>query len=460
MNQLLTTKSARLGALLACLPAACVATPAGTTTQRFHEIPIGAREAEVEALLGAPLLRYVSAETPLPATVDAWYLPPPPLGPVDSPWGPGSIVVTYGSDGRVVGKRLNPHVRDAEPAATPPTTSKASNDRLAAPPARLSFETVRSILEDSAGNFWFGSWNQGVCRYDGKQLTYFTKADGLSDDQVRSIHEDQHGAVWFECAVGISGFDGQRLVQPAARNHAAKHDWQLRPGDLWFKEDGAVGVRQLEGQPGAYRYDGATFTFLAYPMVVGQAEPAVLATTGISQAASGRVWFATYGAVFGYDGTNFTVLDEPRLGLDARSGRLHVRCVHEDRKGRLWIGNNGIGVLLYENGVTTQFTQAMGLGKMGMHGDRQFPLPGDVTDGSPTLHRVFSIGEDRDGHIWFGTIDHGAWRYDGTALRQFTAADGLTSPSIFAIYTDRRGDLWLAGNGVFRWNGASFDRVF
>lgn len=60
----------------------------------------------------------------------------------------------------------------------------------------------------------------------------------------------------------------------------------------------------------------------------------------------------------------------------------------------------------------------------------------------------------------FGTIDHGAWRYDGTSLRHFTAADGLTSPNIFAIYTDRRGDLWLAGSGVFRWNGATFDRVF
>jgi hypothetical protein len=27
------------------------------------------------------------------------------------------------------------------------------------------------------------------------------------------------------------------------------------------------------------------------------------------------------------------------------------------------------------------------------------------------------------------------------------------------IYTDRHGDLWLAGNGVFKFNGASFDRI-
>lgn len=70
-------------------------------------------------------------------------------------------------------------------------------------------------------------------------------------------------------------------------------------------------MSQLEGQPGAYRYDGTTFTFYAYPTAVGQAEASAYATTGISKAASGRVWFATYEAVFGFDGTNFTVLDGP-----------------------------------------------------------------------------------------------------------------------------------------------------
>jgi hypothetical protein len=28
------------------------------------------------------------------------------------------------------------------------------------------------------------------------------------------------------------------------------------------------------------------------------------------------------------------------------------------------------------------------------------------------------------------------------------------------IYTDRRGDLWVTGNGVFRFDGVNFDRRF
>ncbi|HEX6886088.1 MAG TPA: two-component regulator propeller domain-containing protein [Planctomycetota bacterium] len=318
---------------------------------------------------------------------------------------------------------------------------------------------MRSILQDSRGNFWFGSWNEGVCRFDGETLTYFTSEDGLSDDQIRSIHEDRRGVVWFEGGSGISGFDGGRIFTPILRNYASQDDWQLAPGDLWFKEDGGVGATELEGQPGVYRYDGETFTYLPYPAPADRAEASAYATTGMARGKSGRLWFATYTAVFGYDGESFTILDDESLGLDERTGRLHVRCVLEDRQGRLWIGNNGIGVLLWDGHTTTRFTQEHGLGKLGPHGGRTTPQPGDVTDGSPTLHRVFSLGEDRAGNIWFGTVEHGAWRYDGQSLRNYTAADGLTTRDVMAIYTDRQGDLWLAGNGVFRFNGTSFDRV-
>ncbi len=338
-------------------------------------------------------------------------------------------------------------------------TRSELNDSGIGPPARLRFETVRSILEDSKGNYWFGSWNEGVCRFDGKSFTYFTMEDGLTDNQIRSIHEDRNGVVWFEGGFGISGFDGERIITPTHRNYSSKDDWQLGTGDLWFKEDGGLGPTDLEAQPGVYRYDGKSFTYLAYPVPADRTPVSAYATTGIAKGKSGRLWFATYTAVFGYDGESFTIIDDKSLGLNEGTGWLHVRCVLEDSKGRLWIGNNGIGVILRDGHAATQFTQEKGLGKLGPHGGRAMPQPGDVTDGSPSLHRVFSIGEDRAGNIWFGTVEHGAWRYDGKSLRNYTAEDGLTSKDIMGIYTDRHGDLWLAGNGVFKFNGASFDRI-
>ncbi|MBY0457599.1 MAG: hypothetical protein K2V38_09700, partial [Gemmataceae bacterium] len=69
----------------------------------------------------------------------------------------------------------------------PEVTTSELKDRAIAAPALLRFEAVRSILEDSKGNFWFGSWKEGVCRFDGESFTYFTMEDGLSDNQIRSI---------------------------------------------------------------------------------------------------------------------------------------------------------------------------------------------------------------------------------------------------------------------------------
>jgi ligand-binding sensor domain-containing protein len=338
-------------------------------------------------------------------------------------------------------------------------TRSEQNDSAIGPSTRLRFKTVRSILQDSEGNYWFGSWNEGVARLDGDSLTYFTVEDGLSHNQIRSIHEDQNGVIWFEGGVGISGFDGEKIITPTNRDYTSRDDWQLSPGDLWFKEDGMYQATETEARPGVYRYDGETFTYLAYPVPEDRGRVGAYGTTGIARGRGGRLWFATYDAVFGYDGQSFTVINDESLGHNESTGRLHVRSVLEDSKGRLWIGNNGIGVILHDGRTATQFTQEKGLGFLGPHGGRTVPLPGDVTDGSPTLHRVFSIGEDRAGNIWFGTVESGAWRYDGRSLRNYTAKDGLTSKDIFGIYTDRNGDLWLTGNGVFKFNGTSFDRI-
>ncbi len=142
-------------------------------------------------------------------------------------------------------------------------------------------------------------------------------------------------------------------------------------------------------------------------------------------------WFGTYAAVIGYDGESFTIIDNESLGLvpskTSDAGGVHIRCVFEDSKGNLWIGNNGIGVILHDGDTAINFTEEHGLGKR------------DASDESASLHRVFSIGEDRAGNIWFGTAAQGAWRYDGKSLRNFTAEDGLTSKGVMAIYKDTHG---------------------
>ncbi len=309
---------------------------------------------------------------------------------------------------------------------------------------------VRSILEDSKGNIWFGSYNEGVCLLHNGELRYFTTENGLSNNQVRSIYEDKNGIIWFECGRGLSTYDGKEITTYRERNYNAKNEWKLNESDLWFKGDETTGYNKLEGNPGVYQFDGKKLSYRTFPVKVKSGlENTYSISTPFVKSKSGSLWFGTYGAVIGYNGSDFKILDNEYLGLNEQTGFLHIRSIIEDSKGNLWIGNNGIGVLKYDGKETINFTAQQKLKKEDTKGN--------------SLERIFSIGEDASGNIWFGTVEFGAWRYDGNTVKNFTQADGLESKFIWIIHKSKQGELWLGGtdpSGVYRFNGRSFERIY
>lgn len=100
---------------------ACQATGPLRVRDVFDRITPGMSCAEVEAMLGQPVLRCCTVATPRVGNDEAWYLPPPEIGPLDAPWGQGAIFVVYSVDNRVVSKRLNPQWREPETRARPCT---------------------------------------------------------------------------------------------------------------------------------------------------------------------------------------------------------------------------------------------------------------------------------------------------------------------------------------------------
>lgn len=304
---------------------------------------------------------------------------------------------------------------------------------------------IRAIFQDSKGNYWIGSHNEGVSFYDGKSFEYFTTNEGLSDNQIRSIQEDGNGKIWFGTANGISLYDEGKFTNYPSKNNNPQLDWQKTKGDLWFyawEEDGIN------------RFDGINMNYLIFPKPQNKNPDKSYGVTGISKDKNGEVWIATYAALFNYDGNTVNIFDAEKLNLKDNES-LHIRSVLADSKGRIWIGNNGIGVLLMEGNSIINFSEKNNL----IH-----PTSRRNGDKSPpgTLEHPFAIEEDLDGNIWFGDVYTGAWKYDGKTFTNYSVSNNPSKPMIWAIYKDNNNNLLLgmADGNIFKFNGKTFEKQF
>lgn len=79
----------------------------------------------------------------------------------------------------------------------------------------LSEQKVYSLLQDSKGLIWLGTFN-GLSRFDGKKFENFTSRNNLASGGVRCMTEDSFGNIWFgHLNGGISRFNGQKFEQVA-----------------------------------------------------------------------------------------------------------------------------------------------------------------------------------------------------------------------------------------------------
>ncbi|MDH5527137.1 MAG: regulator [Nitrospirota bacterium] len=69
---------------------------------------------------------------------------------------------------------------------------------------------VFSLHMDPQQTLWIGTWGGGVSRYDGKQFSHLTQADGLAGNVVYAIAQGPDGAYWFGTNHGLTRYDGNR----------------------------------------------------------------------------------------------------------------------------------------------------------------------------------------------------------------------------------------------------------
>jgi len=316
--------------------------------------------------------------------------------------------------------------------------------RLPDPPRQVS-DYVREVYQDRNGDMWFGTNGEGVARFDGESLTFFSAKEGFAGVAVRGIVEDEDGALWFATDGGVSRYeDGAFTNYTVADGLSHNECWSIMldsSGTVW------VGT-----QEGVCRMEGERFVAFPLPRVEvkdPESRFTPLVVFAMFEDRAGNIWFATDGeGAHRFDGESF-VSYTTKEGL---AGNL-VWAIREDRHGRVWIGTDGGGVSRLDGADTRTFTTRDGL----------------------TGDRVYEIYEDRAGNMWFSTLGAGACRWDGESFAPFGVEQGLSindhpcpcgSGALFRdchgpngvhvqeIFEDRDGVLWFGcSGGLFRLEG-------
>jgi len=188
-----------------------------------------------------------------------------------------------------------------------PSSSKSQTNS----PFSLSRYGVYCILKDKKGNVWFGTQAEGVCKYDGKKLTWF-KEKGLAGPAVLGIFEDSNGILWFgNNGAGLFRYDGKTLTNFTEEKGLNNAD---------FIASGKTGLRTL-----ARVYS-------------------------INEDNNGNIWIGTVDAgVWKYDGTNLTNYTT-KDGLTSNA----VNTIYRDKNRELMFGTDGNGICKFNGTIFTE----------------------------------------------------------------------------------------------------------
>ncbi len=306
----------------------------------------------------------------------------------------------------------------------------------------LSQSMVYCIAQDSLGFLWFGT-EDGLNRYDGYTIRVFRgdprkgssgRAKPLVD--IYALCADQQGGVW----IGSYG-GGLSYYDPAADTmrtyfHIPEDSTSLSSdnvGRLCMGKDGFLWVATLGG--GLNRYDFATGTFTHYR--ADPDDPNTLSSDFVRcvyEDREGRLWLGTESS-----GLCLLVREENRFiryrhdPADPQSLiDDHVRGICQSSRGTLWLATDG-GLEEFDP-ARRVFTHHLG---------RKRPRP-DIP-----CERLWTVYEDRQGQVWYGTRGGGLVRYDPhtghAVLYTYKANDpgALRSDVIWSLLQDRNGVLWV-----------------
>ncbi len=283
----------------------------------------------------------------------------------------------------------------------------------------LPTSIVRNIKQDRKGTIWVTSWD-GMFKYDGHSYINFTK--DVSDARFFSVLEDRKGNYWFSTVgSGVYYFNGDSFQQYTTKDgltsNVVMEMMEATDKTIWFSTENGVS-----------KYDGHTFQNFSELHKLLHTE-----VYSIVEDHNGHIWFGTKEGIGIYDGEKISELKHEGKSFE------NVRIIIKDKNNHMWFGGND-GLWLYNDGqfknYSTSFTGyiyqdhagniltsstnqttvksiANNQQKSNFHSWKLSRYPINKKNEIDSIPRIiqsnedmiFGILEDRDGVIWYGTLN-------------------------------------------------------
>jgi ligand-binding sensor domain-containing protein/serine phosphatase RsbU (regulator of sigma subunit) len=276
----------------------------------------------------------------------------------------------------------------------------------------LNYFNVKSLLEDRERNIWIGT-DLGVNMFKGEQFLIYNESDGIVNNIVWAVAGDHNENIWLGTNKGLSKLSFSATdQQPVVTNYGIKNGLS---SDVILSVycDSKGKVWCGTGWGGVNRFYNNKFE------VIDNSDGLASNTVfSIQEDHEQQLWFGTSEGVSRYNPESGTIVNYgPKDGL----GGKHIYHIFRDHKDRLWFSVLGGHLSRYENGKFTTFDSTKGL-------NEKF---------------ITCISEDKDGNLWFGAYGSGIYRYDGNTFTNYSTKDGLSSDFPYSIASDNANNLWI-----------------
>jgi signal transduction histidine kinase/ligand-binding sensor domain-containing protein/DNA-binding response OmpR family regulator len=310
----------------------------------------------------------------------------------------------------------------------------------------ISDSEITALFEDSRGELWVGTRGGGVNRFD-RARERFTQVKAGPARDIMAIAEDAGGAIW----VGAAG-EGLFRLTTNGRREVTVDRFVHSPADASSLGDDRVravlvdrrGVMWVGTDAGLDRREPSSAGRVAFThLTVRSNTPLALidtAVTSLYEDSRDRLWIGSVPGVSAFDSARTTIRHYYHRYRTFRYGWGIAVGLVEDPTGQLWVST--ISELMRLDPSTGVFTYF-----------RHDPLNPESMNDLPT--RVY---RDRSNVIWVGSNGYGINTYDPKSNRFQTFRrpenwpSRLSGFSVYTLFEDLSGTLWIDAGLLYRWN--------